>query len=149
MNTQQLAELERALNIHLELLTDYLVREDVVESSCYLPIAGQLRVLLCDAQVPILLTYAGAKGFPLYVWGPRPLSEMLKEQLAWMMNLQLASWVPYEPRSYRYTIQDFLDLPIGREIVATGSSCNEGKDYTPRQLIKWIANKEGVCHECH
>ncbi len=54
MKTDEIAELERAIKIHQALLEDYLNRDNINESLHYLPIAGQLRVLLCDADIPIL-----------------------------------------------------------------------------------------------
>jgi hypothetical protein len=48
--TNEIAELERALRVHQSLLSDYPSRDGINESLYYLPIAAQLRVLLCDAD---------------------------------------------------------------------------------------------------
>src|ERR1044072_4214409 len=95
MNTHEIADLERALKVHQALLEDYLNRDDINESIHYLPIAGQLRVLLCDADTPILLSYAKTKGVDLKVWAPVPLPDSLRDGLVLSMNLNVASWTPF------------------------------------------------------
>lgn len=142
MKTDEIAELERALRVHHSLLTDSLDRDDINESIHYLPIAGQLRVLLCDADVPILLKYANAKGIVLKVWAPVPLPDSLKDGLVFYMNLNVASWTPLF-RSRQMLIEDFLDAEIGYSL---SLSSQDAKPYTPRQIIKWVANKEGISH---
>jgi len=142
MKTDEIAELERALKVHQSLLNDYLNRDDINESFHYLPIAGQLRALLCDAGIPILLRYGNEKGIELKVWAPVPLPDSLKDGLVFHMNLNVASWTPFF-RSRQIPIKDFLDTEIGYSL---SLNSQEAKPYTPRQVIKWVANKEGVAH---
>jgi hypothetical protein len=140
--TDEIAELERALRDHQTLLSDYLCRDDINESLHYLPIAAQLRVLLCDADMPILLRYANEKGIDLKVWAPLPLPDSLKDGLVFQMNLNVANCAPFF-RSRQMLIEDFLDTEIG---YALSVNAQDAKVYTPRQVIKWVANKDGVAH---
>src|SRR2546423_11355469 len=132
MRTDEITELERALKVHQSLLTEYLNRDDINESIHYLPIAGQLRVLLCDAQVPILLRYSKEKGIELGVWLPVPLPDSLMDKLVFHLNLNVASWTPFF-RSHQILIEEFLDTEIGYSL---SLDSQDAKPYTPEKLIK-------------
>ena len=101
-----------------------------------------LRVLLCDADIPILLNYANEKETKLKVWAPVPLPESLKDGLVFLMNLNIASWTPFF-RSRQMLIKDYLDTEIGYSL---SLNSQDAKPYTPKQVIKWVANKEGIAH---
>jgi len=45
------------------------------------------------------------------------------------------------------SVQEYLDTAIGGVPVQVGTGQGERVSwYTPRQLIKWVANKEGAAH---
>lgn len=143
MKKDEITELERALTAHQSFLGEFLNRNDINESPHYLLIASQLRVLLTDERyVPILLQYAKAKGVELSVWAPMALPASLRDKLVFNMNLNVASWTPFF-RSRQMLIEEFLDTEIGH---ALSLSSQDARPYTPRQVIKWVANKEGVTH---
>ena len=145
MDPHEIAELEKVLQRHQGFLYDQLQKEDLIETDYYFQIAGWLRVLLCDKDIPILLKYADVRQVELYVWGPRKLPPSLQQELIFHMRSQIASWVPFQPHSHKYTIEEFLDTPIGYESIQVAGA-SEPRPYTPRQLIKWVANKDGVSH---
>lgn len=142
LNPHEIAELERALKVHQALFEGYLNRDDINESLHYLPIAGQLRVLLCDADTPILLSYAKTKGVHLKVWAPIPLPDSLRDRLVLGLNFNVAGWTPFF-QSCPMSIEKFLDSEIGFALALNNQNA---RPYTPRQVIKWVANKEGIAH---
>jgi hypothetical protein len=142
----ELEQLEAALRQHMELLEDALGRDDFLESPRYLSVAAQLRVLLCDADIPILLRYATEKGKPLFVWCPPPFPESLLPGLASLISPCRCGWEKTMPADEQHLVGDFLDMPIGYEPVSDPIGNKTMRPYTPRQLIKWLSNKEGACH---
>lgn len=52
----------RVLYTHLLVLDTLLSSPDRWVLDLHIPIAGQLRVLLCDAEMPVLLIYARERG---------------------------------------------------------------------------------------
>lgn len=145
ISAAHLARLDGALRRHLMLLRKLLLDEERDAADLHLQVAGQLRVLLCDADVPILLAYAAAKGLSLRIWGPNPPGFDARRVL-FQMTALVASAHPV-PESYEMTIETYLDTVVG--VVALPvqvGSVPQSIAYTPRQLIKWVANKEGVAH---
>jgi hypothetical protein len=108
----------------------------------HIPIATQLRVLLCDADLPMLLTYARAEALDLHVWGPRPSGAKMRTELLFSFDALVASWVPV-PGAFEMSIDTFLDTGVA---VITLPGEQDGRAYSPRQIIKWVANKEGGAH---
>src|SRR5689334_12208386 len=99
LSAKELSSLENALAKHLALLDDLLARPDIQETDIYLLLACQLRVLLCDSDIPILLTYSREKNIPLHVWGPRQLPQRLLQGLTALIAIRVASWVQDSPQS--------------------------------------------------
>ncbi len=126
----------------LALLMDHPQREEL---DLYLPIAGVLRVMLCDAERPILLAFAEDQKVPLRVWGPRPARKPMHPALLFSFNALICSWDQVGD-AYEMSIEDFLDTPLAVASIATPDGQGAGSPYTPRQVIKWAANKEGVAH---
>jgi hypothetical protein len=111
----------------------------------HLPIAGILRVLLCDAEVPILLRFAKAQGKVLRIWAPRPAREPMDPDLLFYFKAFVCSWEPY-PEGYEMSIEEFLVTPIGVASLPTPDGRGTAGSYSAKQVIKWTANKEGVSH---
>jgi hypothetical protein len=103
----------------------------------HVPLATQLRALLCDAEFPLLLKYAEHRGISLRVWGARPAGYTPPIGKSVTSFDALVAAPRAQPWSHEMSIEDFLKLPIG------DTSTNW---HTPTQLIKWVANKEGGAH---
>ena len=144
ISADQLVELERTLRWHFPRLHRELQRDHPFPDS-HLAVAGHLRVLLCDHKYPpVLLTYARAKGIPLTVYAPDIGQPSKQGQILTAWSAYVASWesvpnfcfVPVDAETY-------LNRAIG--VVQYGPSL-PSKPYTPREIINWVANTEGVSH---
>lgn len=132
MRASELTEIERVLRCHQEwILEDYEKAKDNY-SSAYLRLAGSLRILLVDGDLPVLLHYAKEKGKVLYAYVEDSDVQSLEGKAVWLWSGFVISW----------TIEEFLDRGIGVYSDEEGLA----RIYTPRQLIKDTANKEGVAH---
>ncbi len=139
MDDTQLEELEGSLRHHLKLLRILMNDPDRHEGRNYLPIAGQLRVLLCDSNLPILLFYADEHSVPLPI-----VATLLRNVPGTVFALNPGGFRPHWNslgKDKTMPIDSFLDAEIG--VVPVGGA---GSAYSPRQIIKWVANKEGVSH---
>lgn len=138
-------ELEPVLREHLSLLEYSLQHPSLYHSPQYKVVAGQLRVLLCDAVCPLLLRFAEYRNIPLYVWAPPSILKELEKGLTLSLNYDVAKWTPNDMPMVKRKITDYLDCVIGNEPICDGQGAI-GAPYSPRNLIKWVANKEGICH---
>jgi hypothetical protein len=141
MIASELTEIERVLRNHQQwILEDYEKAKDK-HSSAYLKLAGYLRILLVDDDLPVLLRCAKEKGKVLYAYvSDLDLGTLEGKALVGWSGFVI-SWTP-EGKSKRITIEEFLDRAIGLYSDERGLACT----YTPKQLIKYTANKEGVAH---
>jgi hypothetical protein len=145
---EHVARLEEVLRRQLLHLRKALGDSERDTADLHLPLAGHLRALLCDSKVPILLVYAQYKAIDLRVWGPNPPGfRGTPGRMAFQFNALITSSQPVFG-SYEMSIRDYLDTPIGATPIpnASGGQPSQSVWYTPRQLIKWVANKEGVAH---
>jgi hypothetical protein len=141
MTASELTELRRVLCNHQEwILVNYEKAKDN-HSSAYLRLAGYLRLLLVDGDLPVLLQFAKEKGKVLYAYVENSDLRTLEGKAVWVWSGFVISWTP-EQGSKRITIEAFLDRPLGVYSDEQGLAVT----YTPRQLIKYTANKEGVAH---
>jgi hypothetical protein len=140
LNDGQLAQLAHAVHRHAVQLELLLGADDFWTHDLHVPVATQLRVLLCDRDLPILLTFAGEKHIPLRIWGPRPPGSGLNTQLLLSWSASVASWMP-DTGGYEMSIEEYLDTGVA--VIPVGQ---EGRAFSPRQIIKWVANKEGGAH---
>jgi hypothetical protein len=141
MLASELTEIERVLRHHQEwILEDYEKAKDN-HSSAYLKLAGYLRILLVDGDLPVLLHYAKEKGKVLYAYVEDSDLRPFEGKAVWLWSGFVISWTR-EQASKRITIEEFLDRSIGLYSDEQGLA----RIYTPRQLIKYTANKEGVAH---
>jgi hypothetical protein len=111
-------------------------------------IAVQLRVLLCDKDLPVLLTYAKDNNIDLRVWGPFPRGFTIDpNKVAMMFNALVASYYPVFG-GHELVIEDYLDTIVGYipKIDKESNNAIGTLTYTPKQIIKWLANKEGGAH---
>ena len=145
LSEDQLSELRRVLHRHLIVLDAMLAAPEREVLDLHIPIAAQLRVLLCDSELPVLLTYARAKDIELHVWGPRPPGKGLHTDLLFHFSALVASWDAV-PGAHEMSIDDYLDTAVGVVSLPGAHGKGEGRGYSPRQLIKWVANKEGGTH---
>ncbi len=141
MVASELTKMERVLRNHQEwILEDYEKAKDY-HSSAYLRLAGYLRILLVDHDLPVLLRYAKQKGKVLYAYVSASDLRRFEGKTVWLWSGFVISWAP-EQGSKRITIEEFLDRAIGLYSDEQGLA----RIYTPRQLIKYAVNKEGVAH---
>ena len=126
----------------LALLLDHPQREEL---DLHLLIAGILRVMLCDSDLPILIAFAREQKIPLRVWAARPARKPVHPDVLLAFHALICSWDP-AGGAYEMSIEDFLDTAVGVASIATPDGMGAGSPYTPRQVIKWAANKEGVSH---
>ena len=141
---EQQAQLERTLRWHFPRLHRELLRDQPFPDS-HLAVAGHLRVLLCDHKYPpVLLTYAKAKGISLTVYAPDIGHPPQRGQILTAWSSYVASWTP---------VPDFCFTPIEAEAylnraigVVQYDPKMPSKPYTPREIINWVANTEGVSH---
>jgi len=148
LSAEHVARLEAALRRHLLLIRKQLADRERDTADLHFQIAGQLRVLLCDPKLPILLTYAEHKQLPLRIWGPNPAGFRGPQSgFGFEFNALLASAQPVAD-GYEMSIEEYLDTAIGGMTVRKQGDDGPPRSvwYTPRQLIKWVANKEGVAH---
>lgn len=144
-----LTRLKRALESqrdHLYLLLEAPNRDD---SDFHIPLAGTLRSMLCDKENPTLLSFQRAVGFELLVWGPYPPWAMNMRPPDFSFNALVASVEPVFD-SFRMRLEDYIDAPIGAvNLESDPRKPSRPSWYTPRKLIKSIANKEGAAHYDH
>jgi hypothetical protein len=147
LTTEQFHRLEKSLLRHRAQLDTLLNHPERDVRDLHLPIAGQLRVLLTDKSVPILLEYAQDKGVDLRIWGPQPAGSQGDPRAVVDFNALVASWEPVAD-GYEMSITEYLDTALGAVPLISRDTSKRpvGSWYTPRQLIKWVSNKEGVTH---
>ena len=142
----ELARLAKAVRMQAGTLAALLDHPQRDELDFHVALAGPLRSLLCDADWPTLLKLAEALGESPRVWGPYAPSDRDKKAPTFCFNALTASAEPVT-FSHEMSFAEFLDAPVGAVGMidqATGRS--KGHWYTPRQLIKWAANKDGPSH---
>ena len=143
----QILRLERALRMHVHQLRSSLADSARDTADLHLAMAGNLRALLCDAEAPELLVFAEYKRIPLWIWGPYPAGFRPPEGiLAMSWNALVASGQPVLG-GHQMRVEDYLDIPIGATTFSSdGGQNSQTTWYTPRQVIKWVANKDGSAH---
>jgi len=146
LNEEEIKELETSLKRHSILLTKFLHDPKKIEHELYLPIAGQLRVLLCDRNLPILIKYAEIKRIPLPIFAPSLILPSSENKLPLLsINFLKIGW-SYRNDNSTISIQEFLDKPYGIVPIKNSNGSSKGSMFTPKQIIKWVANKEGIAH---
>lgn len=148
MEAEHKKRLQEVLNRQQIQLEGFLNDPNRDSKDLHYIIAGQLRILLCDSDVPVLIHYAKEHNIELKVWGPFPVGFTFNSAKAvFSFNALVASYF-LEFDAYEMSISDYLDNVIGAvpRIDKTSNTVNGTISYTPRQLIKWISNKDGVTH---
>jgi hypothetical protein len=148
LSKEDTARVDAALRWHAQQLRDSLASAQRDIGNLHLAIAGQLRVLLTDERyIALLPVYAAHKNVQLRVWGPYPAGyDTAKSKTIMSFNAVVASPVPVLD-SYELSLADYLKTPLGVVPLPdpAGGRPKPGW-YTPTQLIKWVANKEGIAH---
>jgi hypothetical protein len=140
MSEEETKELKSILKNHASWIAKLTLDENSGLDNDYILLAGILRVLLCDAKMPILISYGKEKNIPLkIVFYPTQIEknpELYKNSVFYLRNdSSLPHWDSLRTGD-TVCIEEFLDKPIG--IL--------GGTYTARKIIKWVANKEGISH---
>jgi hypothetical protein len=135
-NPWQAERLRHLRRVH-KLLAKFLEDPEFYAHDLYVPMAGDLRLLLCDRKHPVLIEAAEAQGMSLRVWGPYPPGQRDLSDTLLTWTTKYAGSKEYD-NSYIMTIQEYLDTPIGVAML--------GIAYTPGDIIRWVANKEGAAH---
>lgn len=143
VDTARLASALRMQTAHAQALLEHAQRD---EANFHLYLAGDLRSMLCDRKCPTLIVLARELSIDLRVWGPYPPEAKNEKPPTFLFN---ALTVSVEPTAFacEMGLEQFLNAPIG---VVSVDDPSGGKPqstwYTPQQLIKWAANKEGPAH---
>ena len=140
LSKEEEKELARALQRHAVQLEMLLESPDYWTADLHVPLAVQLRVLLCDKELPVLLAFAQHKNVNLRIWGPHPPLRPFPAFALFVWTAFIASWTRVE-EGHEMSIDEYLSTEI--VVVNTGQ---EGTPVTPAQVIKWVANKEGGAH---
>ncbi len=141
-----ISRLAQALRTQMETLRALLEHANRDEYNFHLTLAGHIRSMLCDAKWPTLIALAGELSLSLKVWGPYPPEAMNMRPPNFAMNPLTVSTQP-AILSYEMTLREFLDAPIGAVSIPDTQTGNmRATWYTPKDLIKWSANKEGPAH---
>jgi hypothetical protein len=140
LSAEEERELERELHRHAIRLEQLLESPEYWTADLHVPLAVQLRVLLCDRELPVLLTTARHKNLSLRIWGPHPPLRPFADFALFVWTALIASWSPVD-EGHKMSIDEYLNTQM--IVVSTGEG---GTPVTPAQVIKWVANKEGGAH---
>jgi hypothetical protein len=141
LNAEDKKRLVDALRNQRDQISILLSNPERDEANLHHLLAGILRSMLCDADWPTLLCMAREQNIDLRVWGPFPAGDINSPPPSFAFNALIASSEP-ERFGFEMGAAEYLDAPIGAVVVGM-----EGpRWYSPRQLIKWVANKEGYAH---
>lgn len=143
VDLKRLADALRMQRDHARVLLEHPDRD---VANFHLAIAGVLRSMLCDADWPTLIILAREMAIDLRVWGPYPATAINFEPPSFVFNALTAS-AESVFEGYEMSAKEYLDAPIGAiSVEIIGDARLRSSWYTPRQLIKWAANKEGASH---
>jgi len=139
--TSDLERLERTLRRNRTWLRKFLDDPQRLDDNLHLLVAARLRLLLCSSSgdKPALLEYADKAGRldDLVVWGP--YRTFAPEAAVWNPDdLRLKRGHPVS-----YPVQKYLADYVGMYRIKRGTVAQR---YTPRDLIKWVANAESLHH---
>jgi hypothetical protein len=145
ITADELAQLERTLRWHFPRLHRETAEDPGALPDSHLAIAGHLRVLLCDHKYPpVLIEYAKARGIDLIVYASPIITSNKKRTVHIAWSSLIASWEPVPDRPcVAVDVESFLNSPIG---VIQHDINTPSEAYTPRDVIQWVANTEGVSH---
>jgi hypothetical protein len=141
-DVQRIAEALRMQRSHLCALLDFPERD---ADNFHLALAGVLRSMLCDADWPTLLVLAREMSVSLRVWGPYPPEATNERPPTFAFNALVASAEPVWG-GHEMSAEEYLGAPIGSVSFGGVGEPTSSSWYTPKQLIKWAANKEGASH---
>lgn len=127
--------LRKSLREHVSQMRRILSAPDRDSTNAHIFLAGHLRTLLCDSY-PIMLNYANLVRHDLRIWGPKPNEVELGTNVVMSVHFLIAS-SKGNPLMHEMSIEEYLRTPIG---VANWQK------YTPFEIIKLVANKEGAAH---
>jgi hypothetical protein len=145
MRDSESDELERILIEQLGFLREDLTRGDWFTSGRHGRVATQLRLLLCDKDLPVFVRYAAKKTVNVQVYGPVQYPERHRKHMALHFNTQVIGRAPFVG-SQAYDLPSYLNSTIQVLPVRAFNDAKPGDDFTPRNLITWVANKEGFAH---
>ena len=134
-SSDQLSGLRRALARHLPLLRQATTHPNRFGTDLHNLVAGQLRALLCDQEIPILVEYAGALEIPLYIWVTVDPVSTERADVRLQLSGLLASWDPM-PLTTRVLLTTYLHSKL--HVVGYRTL------FTPCQLINQAANKHDL-----
>jgi len=142
------ARLVEALGRQYSQLVVFFRSEHRDTADLHYAAASILRSMLCDRDWPTLLSLASAENIDLPVWGPLPYSARNSSAPAMFMSPLVASTTRAVGMwgEFVMPLVEYLDAPIGAITLEPANQNAQGTWYTARQLIKWIANKEGPAH---
>ncbi len=143
IDLSRLAKALRMQRSHIDVLLQHPDRDF---DNFHLALAGVLRSMLCDRDKSTLLVLAREISMDLRVWGPFPAHATTTRPPDFVFKALTMSATP-EFNTHEMSIDEYLDAPIGAISVSRpGETHLSSQWYSPCQLIKWTANKEGPTH---
>ncbi|MFH0854927.1 MAG: hypothetical protein V1869_00195 [Candidatus Omnitrophota bacterium] len=128
------------LNESISLLEDALQKVKSGDLKYFKVISSQLRALICSGSrslSPLLINLAKERNVLLFCYGPSTRSSDTDEFTVLKISFFLIGLLPFSPANQRYELNDWLFSPF----VRLGSMI-----YTPNEVIRMVAEKEGGAH---
>jgi len=132
----RLNELKEAIS----LLDDSLQRVKAGDLKYFKVISAQLRALICLGTrnlSPLLINLAKGKNMPLFCYGPSTRDSDTNNFTVLKISSFFVGLLPFSPANKKYKLEEWLFSPF----VRLGD-----KIYTPNEVIRMVAEKEGGAH---
>lgn len=128
------------LNDAISLLEDAVQKVTFGDSKYFKVISSQLRALICSGSRslnPLLINLAEDKSVPLFCYGPSTRNSDKDEFTVLKISFFFIGLTPFSPGNQRYELNEWLFSPF----VRLGDMI-----YTPNEVIRMVAEKEGGVH---
>jgi len=103
-------------------------------------ISAQLRALVCSGSRslnPLLIELAEKKGMPLVCYGPPDIDKNEAKHTLFKLSGRVIGLEPFSPAQCRYELKDWMNICF---------FVLENERYTPNDIIRTVAEKEGGAH---
>ncbi|MDD5253330.1 MAG: hypothetical protein PHW44_05500 [Candidatus Omnitrophica bacterium] len=128
------------LNDAVSLLEDALQKVKSGDLKYFKVISSQLRALIClgsRSLTPLLINLAKEKNVALFCYGPSTRSSDTDGFTVLKISSFFVGLLPFSPANQKYELNNWLSSPF----VRLGNMI-----YTPNEVIRMVAEKEGGAH---